>query len=62
MRRRTLVLVFLAGLVLCAAPVLAQQPVPAPPRVGILTRAAPRPVAVAGFPGCPAGEHRPPVK
>ena len=39
MRRRTLVLVFLAGLVLCAAPVLAQQPVPAPPRVGILTPA-----------------------
>src|SRR5215204_678417 len=40
MRRRTLVLVFLAGLVLCAAPVLAQQPAPAPvPRVGILTPA-----------------------
>ena len=40
MRRRTLVSAFLAGLVLCAAPVLAQQPVPARvPRVGILTPA-----------------------
>jgi putative tryptophan/tyrosine transport system substrate-binding protein len=37
MRRRTLVSAFLAGLVLCAAPVLAQQPVS--PRVGILTPA-----------------------
>jgi putative tryptophan/tyrosine transport system substrate-binding protein len=40
MRRRTLVSAFLAGLVLCAAPVLAQQPVPPRvPRVGILTPA-----------------------
>ena len=40
MRRRTLVPALLAGLVLYAAPVLAQQPVPARvPRVGILTPA-----------------------
>src|SRR5215204_7817008 len=40
MRRRMLVPALIAGLVLYAAPVLAQQPVPARvPRVGILTPA-----------------------